>query len=268
MVARRFLAGVLALSVVLASGVMVPVTAADGAESIPVSATEGADSTGPVAGPAASQPDNATVQVQAAAELSAPPDLATVRLAVVATADTPDAARRMVAEDATRMRDALRKIGVDDDQVRSTYYELTPVYDARGEQREPIGYRVAHGFAVEVTADAAELGNRTGAVLDVAVGNGAAQVDSVEFGLTEETRRDLRVRALRQAMANARADAAVVAGAGNLTITGVRSVATVDVDVNPTGAALRESADEGGGTVIEPGRIVVAATVSVTYHAE
>lgn len=71
-------------------------------------------------------------------------------------------------------------------------------------------------------------------------------------------------------MADARDDADLLATAGDVTVTGVRSVSTADVGVQPVDAGLRETADGGGGaaTRIEPGPVTVSATVSVTYRAE
>lgn len=234
-----------------------------------------------IAGPAAGEPNpqtqmnaqeqptdplaSGTIEVTASAERTASPDAATIRLAVIARADSADAAREGVAENASRMRAALREAGVDDDAVRTTYYDLGEEYERTENGSRVAGYRAAQGFAVEVVAD--DLGNRTGAILDAAVGNGATRVDGVQFTLSEETRRDLRQEALGAAMANADRDASTLADAANRTIAGVYSVSTVDADVRPVRADVQfEAATEG--TSFEPGPVTVSATVSVTYRLD
>lgn len=214
--------------------------------------------------------DNATIHVSASADVSAPPDRALVRLAVVATADTAEEARNRAAEDADSMRAALREQGVADGQVRTAYYDLSAVHEDSENGTRIVGYRAVHAFEVEVDTDADELGNRTGTVIDTAVRNGANRVEGVQFTLAEETRRELRERALERAMANARDDADLLAATGDVRITGVRSVSTADVGFHPIDAGLRETADGGGGaaTRLEPGPVTVSATVSVTYRAE
>lgn len=211
---------------------------------------------------------NTTIQVSAAADASTAPDTANVRLAVVATADTAEAARAQVAENASRMRTALGDVGVDDDQVRTTYFDITAVHGDDG--TEVVGYRAVHGFEVEVGvgADVEPLGDRTGTVVDTAVANGASQVEGVQFTLSEETRQELRRQALDRAMGNAREDATVVAAAEDLTVTGVVSVSTADVGVRFPEAADRDVAADATGTSFDPGPVTVSATVSVTYSAE
>lgn len=208
------------------------------------------------------------IQVSASADVSATPDIATVRLAVTATGDTAEAARNQVAENASDMRAALRDIGVGDDQVQTTYYDISAVHEETRNGTEIVGYRAAHGFEIEVNVNADDLGERTGTLIDTAVQNGANQIEGVEFTLAEDTRRAMRQQALEHAMENARHDATVLAASSDLTITGVTSVSTADVGISPFQGARQELAADTAGTVIEPGPVTVSATVSVTYSAE
>lgn len=210
----------------------------------------------------------ATIRVSASADVSAPPDIATVRLAVVATEDTAEAARNQAAENASDMRTALRDVGVGDDQVRTTYYDITAVREETENGTEIVGYRATHGFEVEVNVSADDLGERTGVIIDTAVQNGADQIEGVKFTLAEDTRQAMRQQALEGAMENARDDAAVLASSSDLTITGVTSASTADVGISPYQGARQDLADDTAGTVIEPGPVTVSAAVSVTYSAE
>lgn len=208
---------------------------------------------------------NATIHVTSSAELSAAPDVATVRFAVVSTADSADAAREQVAENASSVRAALAELGVADEDVQTAYYDIGVVY---GEERSEIeGYRAVHAYEVEIEAEGDELGNLTGSVVDTVVENGADRIDGVEFGLTAETRSDLRQEALERAMNSAEQDAETLAAASDLTITGVQSVSTSDSGVYPVDTVYRQE-DAAGGTVLEPGQVTVSATVSVTYRTE
>lgn len=191
--------------------------------------------------------------------------MATVRFAVVSTADSADAARQQVADNASTVRAALREAGVEADDVRTAYYDIGVVY---AEDRSAIeGYRAVHAYEVTIDADETELANQTGSVVDTVVQNGADRVDGVEFGLSEETRSELRQEALERAMASANQDAATLAAASDLTIAGVSSVSTTDRGVRPVDVAFREE-DATGATVIEPGQVTVSATVSVIYRTE
>ncbi|SFG61654.1 hypothetical protein SAMN04488063_2592 [Halopelagius inordinatus] len=206
--------------------------------------------------------DPATISATGSGEVTAEADLAVVSVSVTATADSADAARQQVATDAEQMRQALRDAGIADDAVETVAYRVNPEYDHSGDSRDIVGYRAVHTYSVEVEPD------RAGEVVDVAVGNGADQIDNVAFTLTDQTRAELRERAIENAVDAARTDAETVASASNLTLGDVRSAST-DGGVQPMyyeRAALEDTA--GGGTSFEPGPVTVTATVSVTYEAE
>jgi hypothetical protein len=213
---------------------------------------------------AAAAPDGQTISVGASGIAEGTPDQAVLSVAVVATADSADAAREQVATDVERMRQALRDAGVADDQVRTAYFHLGPDYryDRETGEQEVERYHAAHAFEVTLNdVDAA------GEIIDVAVANGATQVNGVRFGLSEEAQADLRAAALEDAMANADATAQTLAAASDLSVVGVHSVATSDVSYPRyfETAAVADSA--GGRTTIESGPVTVTASVQVTYNA-
>ena len=204
-----------------------------------------------------------TVDVSSTGTASAAPDLAVVRLAVEARADSADAARSQVAEDVASMRDALRALGVPDDDVRTTSYFVGPEYDYSRDGRELVGYRAVHAFEVETDVDMA------GDVIDAAVGNGATQVQGVQFTLTDETRSELREEALSEAVSNARSDAETIASASDVSLGQLHSASTTDVGYpRPIPYAAEASAADGASTTVEPGPVEVTATVTVSYEIE
>lgn len=215
--------------------------------------------TGTASGAAAER----TISTAGTGEVTADADLAVVTVAVVARADSADAAREAVATDAARLREALRELGVDDDAVRTVSYRLSPRYESvEGRLGDEIaGYEAVHAYRIETSPDDA------GDVVDTAVGNGASEVYGVSFTLSDEARAELREQALERAMADARADADAVAGAADLSVTGVRSV-SVGGDYGPI-YEVRTAADSAGGagTQFDAGPVTVTARVDVTYTA-
>lgn len=207
--------------------------------------------------------DRPTVSVAASASVEAEPDLAVVRVAVETTADSAEAARSAVAEDAERMRAALRESGVPDENVSTESFDVHPQYDYSDDERELVGYRAIHVYRIETTPD------RAGEVIDVAVGNGATGVSGVAFTLSEETREELRQEALTAAVENARTDAETLADATGRSLGDVRTVSTSGNDGGP-GPFYEAMADagDGGGTVVEPGTVQVRASVTVVYDLE
>lgn len=202
-----------------------------------------------------------TVTVSASGSVTADPDLAIVRVAVESRADTADAAREAVAADAANVRDALRDLGIPDENVRTAYYHLSAEYDydrtGTGE-RVPTGYVATHAFEVRTDVDMA------GQVVDTAVTSGADRVSGVQFTLADDTRQELRAQALANAVEHARADADAIAGAAGLSVTGVHAASTTSATVYPY-AAVAERADAGGQTTFDAGPVTVTAQVTVAY---
>ncbi|MFC6940147.1 SIMPL domain-containing protein [Salinirubellus sp. GCM10025818] len=202
---------------------------------------------------------NPTVTVGASASVEATPDLAVVRVAVEATAESAEEARATVAADAERMRAALRDAGVPNGNVSTEAFNVYPQYDYSDESRELVGYRAVHAYRVEIAPD------RAGEVIDVAIGNGATSVYGVSFELSEEVRQDLREQALTAAVENARADAETVATVSGASLGDVRSISTSDGGGGVPIPFAEDRGADGGSTVVEPGTVRVTASVTVVY---
>ena len=207
-----------------------------------------------------------TISTSGSGEGSAEADRAVVTVAVTARADSAEEARSTVAAAASEMREALRAAGVDDDAVTTASYGVRPIVEAPREsgEREVTGYEAVHAYRIETTPDAA------GTVVDTAVGNGATEVYGVSFTLADETRTELRERALERAMDAARDDADAIASAADLTVTGVQSASTSG-GYAPAYEVRETAADSGAGgvpTQFEGGSVTVTANVDVTFTAE
>jgi len=207
-----------------------------------------------------------TIQVAATGSTETQPDKALVRVSVEATADDPTTARNRLAANVSTMEAALADAGIDESGIRTTDFDLRERRDRRPPERDGKGepdpeYWASHQFVIEV-----EDVDRVGTVVDVAIDNGATNVDDVRFTLSDETRQELRTEALETAMSDARQQAETIASSADLTITGVYSASTTDVHV-PTRRVAMEAAADGGGTSFNSGPVSVTATVEVTYNA-
>ena len=216
--------------------------------------------TGQVDGPNAN--GTATIQVSATGQVEAEPDQALVRVAVVATGEDATTARDRLAENVSTLRDALREAGIGDDQIRTAYFDLSQRHERTPDGGEPTGYQATQAFEITLSNV-----SRTGEIIDVAVNNGANRVEGIEFTLADETRRELRADALRQALTNARADAETLADASNLAITGYEVLSTGEGGFTPYRAELATAEAADAATSVEPGPVTVTASVSVTYNA-
>jgi uncharacterized protein YggE len=204
--------------------------------------------------------DNSTVVATGVGSVSTDADLAQLTLAVSSTADTADDARGQTATRVDALVTALTDAGVDEANVTTTSFTLTPLYDYREGGRQLLGYRAVHVLQVEVApADA-------GRIVDTSVGAAEVEIWGVAFTLSDERRAELRSEAIADAVANARNDADAAAGAAGLTITGVDSV-QVGGYAYPV-ARYAEAAAEDGSTEFMPGPVTVSASVTVSYRTE
>ena len=223
----------------------------------------GALTTGNAAGQVDTNADGtATIQVNAAGQVEAEPDQAIVRVAVVATGEDATTARDRLAENVSELRAALRQAGIADDQIQTAFFDISQERRETPDGGEPAGYRATQAFEITLSNV-----SRVGEIIDVAVNNGANRVDGVQFTLAEETRRQLRADALREAVNNARGEAEVLANASELRITGIDVVSTAGGDVQPFDARTVSAEAADAGTTIEPGPVTVTASVTVAYNA-
>jgi hypothetical protein len=213
--------------------------------------------------------DERTIQVAGSGSTQAEPNQAVVDVAVVATAADAATARQRLASNVSRMRSALKDVGLGDDQITTRRYDINRDYRRpRTDGKEPeVQYRASHAFEITLSDI-----DRVGTVVDTAVQNGATEIYDIEFTLSSDRRRTLERNARQAAMADAREKAENIADAANLTVTGVKVVRTGSSGAprpyeSGGAAAATPTAVADSGTDVEAGPVSVVTTVRVVYEA-
>jgi uncharacterized protein len=199
------------------------------------------------------------IVVGAHSEVKVVPDRATIQIGVQTRAATAAAAG---AENATKTQavlSALRTLGLTNDQLSTTSYNVYP--EQRFEQnREPviIGYNVTN----TIVADVRKL-NQVGAVIDAALGHGANVINALQFyaSNTDAARRT----AIASAIEKARADAESAARAAGGSLGGLLEInvgAYVPRPPQPLMMAKVAQAD----TPINPGDETLSVDVSTRWR--
>ncbi|MDB2270429.1 SIMPL domain-containing protein [Halorubrum ezzemoulense] len=204
------------------------------------------------------------IEVTATGEATSAPDRATLRVAVTATGSDAAAVRDELAAGEEDLRAALTEWGLSDDAIRTERYDVQESYETRDDPNRT-RYQGVHQYAIELDDVGA-----VAEVIDVAIDAGADEVQRIEFGLSEETEREVREEAIAQAMSNADADAAALADASGLEVSGVYEVSTGRSQSRPYVAQTYESAaggDAGAATAVESGDVSVSVSVNVVYEA-
>jgi uncharacterized protein YggE len=211
-----------------------------------------------------------TISVSGTGKVTTDPDRAVISLAVVTENTDVKVAQQQNAARMSAVIDALKTLGINSDDLKTTGYSVYPVYPVYEDltsssislDRKIKYYRVTN--TLQVTLKDITM---AGSVIDTAVGAGADQINSISFTLSDEKQQELRSQALTAAVAQARGDADVVARALGVSIIGVSSV---NVGSSYVPYAVPEAYDYkaavgASSTPIETDTIDVTASVSISY---
>ena len=198
------------------------------------------------------------------------PDLARLGFAVEHTAPTAQAASQAAAKSATQLLEALRKQIGDDGKVQTAGYQLNPVYRQDTERQPPdrprrpeiVGYTATN----QIQAETRKV-DTVGALIDLAIGAGAARIGDVSFTLRDPG--PARNRAYKAAGVDAAGQANAIAEALQVRIVRVLEATTESANVpvfyKRTTMAM---AAESVATPIEPGEVTTEVRLRVTYGIE
>ena len=203
-----------------------------------------------------------TISVSSTGEVTVLPDVGYISLGI----ETQNADVKIAGnENAAVMKDimaALKKFNIEDTDIKTVGYNIYPQY-SDNDYEKPTSYSVNN--TVEVTVKNLE---DMGDIIDAAANAGANRTNSIRFDVLD--RESSYNEALKDAIANARARADVLAEAAGLKIVGV-------VTVNENSSSPRyyyadvssysKTMDmEQAAPSISTGDMEISANVSVTYE--
>ena len=153
-----------------------------------------------------------TMTVNGEGHINARPNQAKLTLGVVTEHTSAQIAQQENAEISNRVIEALKQLGIDESDIRTTVYSVQPRYDYSDGKSILRGYEVEH--LIEVTIkDLSKIGN----VYDLAIKNGANRSSGIQFQLTEPA--SYYQEALKRAIQNAREKAEAIAQTIGATLT-------------------------------------------------
>jgi uncharacterized protein YggE len=205
------------------------------------------------------------IAVAGTAEVRSDPDVAIVRLGVVAQAPTAQAAQQQASRAAGAILAALRAVGVPAAQIQTSDLSLSPLYpnNPREPNAEPriVGYQATNTVSVRL-----EAMGQVGQVIDAGLKAGANRVDGIDFGLRDDG--PARSRALAEAVAQARQKAQAIAGALNVHLGEVLAAEEGGGEPTPRFAVRSGMAAMAAGvsTPVSAGQITTSATVTLRYR--
>ena len=201
------------------------------------------------------------ISVSGQGSVAAVPDTALVSLGVSLSRDSARQAREDAARAMSALLDSLKSNGVDESDIKTTQFSISPEIDFRpGGEQVIIGYRVTN----IVSAKVRDL-DRVGEIIDEAVDavGDPIQVSGITFTIDDP--KALLSQARAEAMADAKAKAQELADLAEVDLG--RPIFISESSVGPPvffRAPVPAAALEAF-TPIEPGQLEIAVAVQVTY---
>lgn len=209
-----------------------------------------------------------TISVQGTGQVGVQPDRGIVSIGVSTTATTAQTAAQNNAATSNAVITALNGIGIDNSNIQTSYYYLSPQYSYSNGVSTLTGYQVTNEFRVTVVASGQtvqQLGTAIGRAIDTATSAGANQIYGVEFTASSDALHQAGLTALRDATLDASERAHTIASALGVNITGVVSVTTNPVYPEPVFVGLTASVASVTTPVLPPQSLTVTATVQATF---
>ena len=208
-----------------------------------------------------------TMSVNGVGQIFLSPDIAYIYIGVHTEKDTAAEAVAANNDETQRVIEALKKAGVDANDIRTTNFSIWPnqQYSPDG---QPIGVRYVVDNSVYVTVR--KLDN-LGDLLDSAVAAGANSINSIQFDVADKT--EALKQARDEAIKDAKSQAQELADASGVKLGEIQTISFYDT--MPTPYVDTYGKGGGGGAMeaaaavpIQPGQLTMTVTVSMSYAIE
>ena len=202
-----------------------------------------------------------TISVSGTGKVTLSPNTADLRLGVVASGRTVKVVRAQAAATMSAVVAALKKLGIADKDVQTSWVSLQPTYDYNVGSSAPkiTGYQ----FSNAVTVTIRDL-DKVGDAIDGSLAAGATTLDGITFRVADEAAAESQARTA--AMTDAKAKAQALASAAGVAIAGVASISeTVAPTPYPIFYGAAQAAGKDATTPIQPGTTDISITVAVVY---
>jgi len=194
------------------------------------------------------------------------PDVANVSLGVENQENSPAEAQARNNAIMADVLSAIMALGVDESDIQTAWFNMSPVYDWTGPERRVMGYMVSNNINVTVRDI-----DMVGAILAAAAEAGANTGSNVSFGLLDNS--PAYNQALAQAVADAKGKAQTIAQALGVNLgrvvhvgeMGTTSIMPFPVARGGTAMAVAE-ADFGGRVPVQGGELAITARVQITFN--
>ena len=179
-------------------------------------------------------------------------------------------AQQRVNETIAAIRTALIEQGVKEENINTDFINIYPLYDYSNDQEQLAAYNASSTLAIKVT-DMESVGS----LIDVCFAAGANTLNGISFSASDTE--EAKTEAMKKAVTDAKKKAEILAEASGLKIIGIEIISEGGVysyqnnvgNVYAKGVDdIVEEAEADAGTVVQSAKLIVSASVSITFEAE
>ena len=205
-----------------------------------------------------------TFDVSATDSIAAIPDTAEVNLGVQINKATVGEAQKEANKKINTITDAVKKLGIDEKDIKTTDYSVYPNYDYQAGQRIT-GYNVNINLRIKVRDF-----DKINQVIESGAALGANQIGQLYFSVDDDRLEKLKMQARKEAIEKAKTKAKEIASMGDFQLGRVVNIAESENGYTPTPLRLQmEKALDSSGTGapdIQAGESEIKVTVTLSYE--
>lgn len=191
--------------------------------------------------------------------ISVEPDIAQIQLEVVTENTQLSQAQQENADKMNQVIQALTQLGIPNEDIQTTAFNIQPVYDFVDGKQIFRGYEVVNTITVQFKGI-----DQTGIVIDTAVQNGVNRVSNIQFTIENEQVYDQQ--ALSAALINASEKAQTIARTMQLNLDPIPVKIIEIINASPIAYKTFAATEASITTPIEPGQIVIHAAVETQFR--
>ncbi len=209
------------------------------------------------------------IAVNGTGEVRVSADTAIISLGVNARDKDVLKAQQRANETIASIRKALVAQGVKEENINTDFINIYPIYDYSSDQEQLAAYNASSTLAIKVTDM-----ESVGALIDVCFAAGANTLNGISFSASDTS--EAETEAMKKAVTDAKRKAEIYAEASGLKIIGIEVISEGGVYSyqNNIGNVYAKGMDdvveeaEDAGTIVQSAKLIVSASVSITFEAE
>ncbi len=195
------------------------------------------------------------------------PDMAVINLGIQGDGPSLKTVEASVNAKSKALTDSLKNLGISEDDIKTTSYNVYPNYDYNDSTSRITGFQVSISYQVKIRDF-----DKVNDALTKAIAAGANVVGGISFDVNDKTEKEKMNEARKLAVEDAKAKAEGLAGAAGISLGKVINVSENQSYGRPVPYETMMAVDKAAGNAttpeasVAPGQTEINLSVSLTYE--